>query len=355
MKKLLLSLSIAILSVPAIKAAVTSASDLNGTYVANVVSFTSSSIIEHPESGFEVQIDVSGNTIYFNGLFPEVTEDELIGSYNSESNTITVKSDYYIGDYEGRDAWSLFYDTTSGSYPEAIVLTISDDDIIMFPENVSIYIVTYDDADVNVEQWVYGYQSIELVLQSADEDENHPDLNGTYVANMTVLSGYLEKPEAGFNVSVETSGKTVYFNGLFPAITDNELIGSYDEDSMTITIKGDYYIGDYKGEDVWSYFWSTDYEEDITLTVMENGVIHFPSNTGVYAVIYDDYSVTGWVYGYKNVELVPQSEAGVEELISTENNEVIYYTLQGVIVKEPIKGSIVIRKQGNKVIKMIVR
>ena len=353
MKKLLLSFSVAALAVPAVNAAISSASDLSGTYVANVVSFTSSSIVEHPEAGFEVTVDVSGNTVYFNGLFPEVGDDELVGTYQEDSNTIVVKSDYYIGDYKGRDAWSLFYDTNTGDYPDDITLTITDEGNIQFPAGVSIYIVTYDDADVNIEQWVYGYQSVELISDSAEDGTF--ELAGTYKANMTVLSGYLEKPESGFNVQIETSGSTVYLNGLFPAVTDDELVGTYNEEAKTITINGDYYVGDYNGQDVWSYFYGSDYEESITLTITEKGVIEFPANLLVCAVIYDDVTVSGWVYGYKNVELVPQSGAGVKELSSSDNETVEYYTLQGLRINEPVKGSIVIRKQGNKTTKILVR
>ena len=56
-----------------------------------------------------------------------------------------------------------------------------------------------------------------------------------------------------------------------------------------------------------------------------------------------------------NIESLHEVETGVAAIEFDNNLPVEYYNMNGVRVANPEKGSIVIARQGNKVVKMIVR
>ncbi len=53
---------------------------------------------------------------------------------------------------------------------------------------------------------------------------------------------------------------------------------------------------------------------------------------------------------------IPSNETtGIEEIISENNNDAVYYNLQGVRVDNPVKGSVVIRANNGKAQKIVVK
>lgn len=62
-----------------------------------------------------------------------------------------------------------------------------------------------------------------------------------------------------------------------------------------------------------------------------------------------DVPMTGWV-------ILPDEYDSVKDVISAASNDpVVYYNMQGVQVLNPAKGQLVIKKQGNKTVKTVVR
>ncbi len=49
------------------------------------------------------------------------------------------------------------------------------------------------------------------------------------------------------------------------------------------------------------------------------------------------------------------TSSGIEEVVTIDTTPVEYYNLQGVRLEEPAPGQIVIRRQGNKVEKILVK
>ncbi len=74
----------------------------------------------------------------------------------------------------------------------------------------------------------------------------------------------------------------------------------------------------------------------------------------------DKCTVTGFVGIYKtNLQFYPTkietASSGIEGVTADENAPVEYYNLQGIRIADPAQGSVVIRRQGSTITKMIVR
>lgn len=107
----------------------------------------------------------------------------------------------------------------------------------------------------------------------------------------------------------------------------------------------------------------------IPYTKFENGVVSLSSVMTSNGIVYDanfgyQAQPNGGAFWADNngkkadmdamIMLPGYDDNGVEEIAPSENVEVRYFNLQGVEVKNPAKGSVVIRMEGNKAAKVIM-
>ena len=93
-----------------------------------------------------------------------------------------------------------------------------------------------------------------------------------------------------------------------------------------------------------------------------DGVITFPKNS---LFIYSDQwtkfgGSEGMLYyantsGMMSLKIPSNETTGIEEIISENDNDAVYYNLQGVRVDNPVKGSVVIRANNGKAQKIVVK
>lgn len=245
----------------------------------------------------------------------------LLGYENIMTNIPVAEIDMnewnIIGDAEYSDGWiaPLYYEKPGEVfYSVKVAQNKKDYNKVLL---IDPYGANSPFADVNLNKTAPGY--IEM-------DKANPDV---VVCTPRLYSGYTDNKNGNY-YNYNTEGYLYYLNGLsFDTILERLIANDaesswYDPTTKTIYIYN--CIFGMESDKTGTYTWIDGNQQPI---VMES-VIKLPSN-------WDD------------------SGAGVEGITVDENAPVKYFNLQGVEVANPEAGQLVIKKQGSKAEKMIVR
>lgn len=310
------------------------------------------------------------NEILINGLFPTNGDNfpqsanlPIKATVDLQKQTVTVAANQVLGqDGSGQNYLYLAYvDVEADDVVEVnnAVANITPKGDISFPTEYVIACVSSSGG--------FWYVYYTLTLQPYNGEYTHPAsfFNGNYTANYEWVNedeNPISNPHMGTYPVITANEENVYqleITGLYPAI------------QKTLNITGEVMpSGDIKIDNIQN--WDLDatgkaYQlvifdintygmpDYMLVTYDEEGNLIFPENYVVSMQTYSgpQYTFTG-MYPYLNLSFTKWG-AGVESLGVDENAPVKYFDLNGRVLKNPAKGQLFIKKQGDKATKMIAR
>lgn len=256
-------------------------------------------------------------------------------------------------------------DTTEGFYFVANNTSVQKADVPDDELNLgwkSVGMATFQDGwilpalcggeQANPEYWY------EVELQQCEDDENLYRLVNPYGAKYCPFAEYNEFADRNgfiqFNVK---DPDHVYFD-VVPANFAN----SQQDISQTYCYNLFTYIMDYYG---WSFEDAIEeYDKQVSWTTFKDGVVTVPTvfekgiydNNALFGI--EGHAMGGYSWGTSismEAKIFFPKENGIDDIIDNSNAPVKYFNLQGVEVANPEKGQLVIKKQGTKAEKLIVR
>lgn len=358
------------------QAAISSVSDLYGEY--NAVYYWGWGDDGAPD--FLILPTISAgdaeNEVKISNLFPTVGNDfamtaniPIVGTVDIANKTITVKANQILGtDQYGTNTLVLQnWNNNTGEWqlPDQMVLSISDNGDIAFPVTSAVALeTTYNGGGA----W-YFYMGLLFQPYSGKYERPASAFVGDYTADFEwdCVDGNYQPVNPPTQQLITPSIKLgqgeneILITNLYPYIGDYEI-------KATVLPSGDIKVPGYQ-------YWNVGFVEyDLYLlgedgvldymvgSVDDKGVIKFPENTEIamgkwQGLNANNMNFQGW-NGYYEISLIPSSEDdnnAVESLFDDENAPVKYYNIQGVEIKNPEKGQLVIKKQGKKTTKILVR
>lgn len=306
------------------------------------------------------------NQINITGLFPthgsdfDLTADQpIVGTVDLNALTITIENGQVLGkDKYGTNSLSIMqFDQFSGEYsvPKSVTATINENGNIVFPID---YVIGCETSAKG-----YWYLYYTLILQPYSGKYVH-DTN-FYVGNYTTtFTWYTEDPNGqplappvdSVNPNITADDSDPYgikINDLFAYLSNKLDIAAEVLPSGDIKINN-MQMWDFNNNGYQLIIFDTNLmlPDYVLASVDEQGRLVFPYEYAISMGHYKGFNYTfQGLYGY--FDLVMTNTAGVKALKFDENAPVRYFNLNGLPVANPQKGQIVIKRQGNKAVKMI--
>ena len=361
------------------QAQVTSPSDLAADYLV-VYAWGLNNMAPEYATFAEMTPGEGENEVLISNLFSEQARPVTLttpvkATLDVANQTLTVASGQTIGTSEA-GATSLFIGSfVNGNLTEipTMVGEIDENGNVTFPENyfviltagtqgywfayVSLSLMSYKNSTVKVEDYIGDYTGSFSAWDNYDADWNYSDVEPD---NYDGLNPTFSKGTDKYELLI---------NNLFPFLGNFSIRANVlPNGNLIVYANQEMYM---TNEDIWilQFYDYTPYDNngveeeygysDFAVIYLEEGKLYFSEALTVMAYSFandgNEFPFNG-AWGYFGLSLDPQFEiGGVEEISHDINAPIKYYNLQGLEVKEPQKGQLVIKKQGNQVSKLINR
>lgn len=348
--------------------------DLNGLYDWGFESLLSST--PTPELTITITDEETGAAI-ISGLMQNfkisATVDLSAGTFSIANNQYLGKDSYGDENYFYLKTVNEDGDVTDGATDaEASVGTISEDGTTITFPSLDIWAIG-DPNDESLGWWIMTYNN-EFTLQKERVLYGMATVSGDFYYT-TFVDGTPEDYEVEVYTNVDDQSTLLVKNpmkGLYAALGFNGespdmVIDVTDNDNVIIPqfslgvssqTQGLYYgmSASYYYEEIEEtttpeesrITFKEDRENNVAvLTIPYNGMLLWPSyTTTLYVAVNDEAGVTF---------TIPLEPSAVEEISNNAAQTPVYYNLQGMRVNEPAAGQLLIKKQGDKVSKVIVK
>lgn len=311
------------------------------------------------------------NQIHISGLFPkngadfDMTADQpIVGTVDIANQTITIMNDQVLGtdSYGTNTLYFQSYDSTTQTWtdPESVTVSINDRGDLLFPTEcmVSCY-STYKGGG-------FWYAFFTLTLQPYSGSYAHDaqfyvgnyttafqwyteDANGQYITPPVDTVNPVITAEDDDKYELEINNMFAYLSADIEIETDVLPSGDLKIDNFQTWIVGK------NGYQLTIYDVNFVMPDYIIVYLDEQGRLIFPEEYMFSVASFSGFNFNTFdgLYGY--LDLIMTNTAGVESIEFDENAPVKYFNLSGLPISNPQKGQIVIKRQGNKAVKMLAK